>query len=74
MVGGVNGDIGLPAMDIRGLELDNVTTHHPAMEVHHVLGLHLKKLHVIQVILIQYANIVLSYNTSLVFLYFGSIF
>ena len=60
MEGGVNGDHGVPAMEIRRLELDVVTTHHPAMEVHHVLGLHLKKLHVIQVIFIQYTNIVLS--------------
>ena len=55
----MSGELGVPA--IQGQEgrkeQENVTTHTLAIVVHHVLGLTLKKLHVVQVIFLQKRNI-----------------
>jgi len=42
---GVNGETGINVLDLCMLEKENVTTHHLAMEVNHVLGLQWRKDH-----------------------------
>ena len=52
MEGGVCGDLGVLVKPRQGRreEEDNVTTQHLAMGVHHVLGLQVRSLYVLQVI------------------------
>ena len=55
MENGVLGNLGVHAILIGGLDLDDVTTHHLHMEVLHVLALHIRrKVHVVQVIFISH--------------------
>ena len=56
MENGVNGHLGVVVMEIirRYLEQETVTIQHLVIEVPHVLGLHGRKINVLQVIFIQY--------------------